>query len=379
MARAHHNNFDLLHVYNKLVSGGNVKFDQAQENIISILDRLGKDIINKYLQKGIFTFIKSVKKTKSPKGVYIYGEPGRGKSFIMDLFFDNLPVKSKRRIHFHQFMIEMHNFLHQWQQQNARNFKTKTQDPIKDLASYISKNCKILCLDEFHITDITDAMLVGRLFANLFHHNIILVTTSNRVPEDLYKDGLQRDNFLPFIELINNNTNVINLNALCDYRLQFLGQLNSVYFTPLGEEADIFLDNIFKHLTNNARAVPRTLTIKKRKVTLSKCHGDVAFVEFSDLCLTALSTEDYLEIAREFNTMLIANIPKMQKTMRNEAKRFCLLIDQLYEHNVKLICSAESCPNQLYVEGDGSFEFERTASRLYEMQGGEYVSRGHLS
>ena len=291
---------------------------------------------------------------------------------LMDLFFENCPIKQKRRVHFHAFMLEVHAFNHQWRQNNEG-------DPIRALAEKVRKDFILLCFDEFHVTDITDAMILGRLFGEFFSLGVVIVATSNRHPDDLYNGGLQRDLFLPFIELLKNNAKVLELAATQDYRLAHLHALTTTYFHPLGEAADQFLQQSYNEFTNRAPIKPGTLYVLGRKLTLSAVHGDVAMTHFEELCEKPLGSADYLEIAREFSTLLVARIPRLCLDKRNEAKRFVTLIDALYEHKVKLICTAEVPANQLYTGGEGAFEFERTVSRLMEMQSENYMRSGHVS
>ncbi len=366
----------LINAYQQLVENSQVIEDAAQKIVLEKLQDL-KNAAENYFSKNDNVFSRLLKPNKCdlPNGIYIFGDVGSGKSMLMDLFFENIQIKQKRRVHFHAFMIEIHKMLYRWRQENRDN--VDASDPIPQIAKDICGQANILCFDEMQVTDIADAMILGRLFSELFDNEIIIISTSNRHPDDLYKNGLQRERFIPFLDLLKTKMQATGLNADQDYRLSHLKSLSTVYSTPLGKKSDKFLKEVFCGLTNNAKAKNMVLEVDGREVYIAKTHGDVAWVSFADLCDRPLGAADYIEIAREFSTLLISNIPKMTRDNRNEAKRFCILIDELYERKVKLICSADSPPDQLYEEGDGSFEFERTASRLIEMQSEQYLKEAH--
>lgn len=306
------------------------------------------------------------------RGIYIHGDVGRGKSMLMDLFFDYCQIGLKRRVHFHAFMLEVHAFMHEWR-------KDHEGDPIIPLSQRIRESSRLLCFDEFQVTDIADAMILGRLFSALFDSGVVMVATSNRRPDDLYKNGLQRQRFLPFIELIKERTTVIELDAEQDYRLAHMRALSTMYFTPLGDAADIFVNRSYDELAQGAPPSSGTLRVNGREVNLPAVHGDIAMASFADLCETPLGAADYLELACDFSTLILHNIPRLTAERLNEAKRFVTLIDALYEHRVKLICTAEVPPEQLYPAGKGAFEFKRTVSRLHEMQTERYWRMAHQS
>ncbi len=303
-----------------------------------------------------------------PCGLYIYGGVGRGKSMLMDLFFDTAPVKRKRRVHFHEFMLEIHDRLHA-----LRSGAARVDDVLPEVAAQIAEDAWLLCFDEFHVTNIADAMILGRLFEALFARGVIVIATSNWPPDDLYKGGLQRELFLPFIALIQQKLDVLHLEAERDYRLARLMTMQ-VYHLPLGPVADTALAQAFQDLTDGAPANPSSLTVKGRTVPVAKAARGVAWFTFADLCQQPLGAADYIAIAVAYRTVIVANIPRLKPEQRNEAKRFATLIDALYERRVKLICSAAVSPPDLYAEGAHSFEFERTVSRLMEMQSVEYIS-----
>jgi cell division protein ZapE len=365
---------NILSSYQQLIDNGQINTDPAQRDILQKLYKLQQDIETHILYNGKTLLKKAFSAKKSNiKGLYIHGDVGRGKSMLMDLFFQHAPNIKKRRVHFHAFMQEVHSTLHQWRKENKHK-----SDPLVPLARKIADETQLLCFDEFQVSDIVDAMLLGRLFTHLFKNGVIVVATSNRIPDDLYKDGLQRSGFLPFIELLKKHVEVVKLEAEKDYRLSHFKSLSTVYYCPIDKKAAEFLQQTFREITNNATPRPRIIKIASRDLTIEKTHGDVAWVSFSELCETALGAADYIELAREFSTIILSDIPKLTHEYRNEAKRFVNLIDELYEHKVKLICTAAAAPDQLYKSGDGSFEFERTASRLIEMQSDKYLQEEHV-
>lgn len=314
-----------------------------------------------------------------PQGLYIYGDVGRGKSFIMELFYETAPVEKKRRVHFHAFMLEVHERLHRHRAEGKTaaggKGKKRVDDLLPGLGRAIASETWLLCFDEFHVTNIADAMILGRLFQALFDRGVVVVTTSNWAPVDLYKDGLQRELFLPFIELIREKLDILQLEAAKDYRLARLMGMQ-VYYLPLGPAADKALDTAFARLTDDAGGAPVTLTVQGRNVTTKKAAHGVARFTFDELCGRALGPADYLAIADRFHTVILKDIPRLGEDERNEAKRFNTLIDALYENHVNLICSAEAAPQDLHKQGTHAFEFQRTASRLMEMQSAEYTEEG---
>ena len=309
-------------------------------------------------------------------GVYIWGPVGRGKSMLMDLFFADAPVAAKRRVHFHEFMLEVHARLHK--RRAAAAAHGGEADLIPPVARDIAREARLLCFDEIQVTNIADAMILWRLFHTLFAEGVTVVATSNRVPDDLYKGGLQRDRFQPFIDLVKARMEVLSLEGDRDYRLSRLRQ-HDVYLTPLGAWADRKMDEQFLALTGGVAGAARRLRTQGRDVLVPRAAPGVAWAEFEDWCGKPLGAADYICIADHFHTVFLRNVPKLTSRNRDRAWRFVTLIDALYEQKVKLVCSAEAAPDKLYVEGDGAFEFERTVSRLMEMQSPEYLALDHLA
>jgi cell division protein ZapE len=302
---------------------------------------------------------------RPPKGLYIYGRVGRGKSMLMDAFFATVPGEKKRRVHFFAFMADVHARIH------AR--RAEKGDPIAPVAQDIASETSVLCFDEFHVVDIADAMILGRLFAALFAAGVVVVATSNRAPDKLYEGGLQRERFLPFIDLLKERLDVIELDGPRDYRLQrFKGR--QVYFTPPDAKAKAALAQAFADLTDGATPARETLTVLGREIEVPRAAKSVAWFTFEELCIKPLGPNDYLALIGRYHSFILEAIPRMNFERRNEAKRFNIFIDTLYDAHGNLVCSAEAPPQDLYAEGDGSFEFQRTISRLIEMQSDDYIA-----
>jgi cell division protein ZapE len=308
-----------------------------------------------------------------PQGLYIFGGVGRGKSMLMDMFFATAPVDRKRRVHFHEFMLEVHDGLHR-----QRLDRTAEGDVLAPLAERIAAQAWLLCFDEFHVGNIADAMLLGRLFTALLDLGVVVVATSNVAPDELYKDGLQRERFLPFIELVRERMDILELDGTTDYRRSRIKGI-AVYHHPLGAAAGSALAAAFATLTDAAAGVATTLQVQGRVLAVSKTAKGVACFGFDELCGRPLGAADYIAIATHFHTVILDGIPRLSPDQRNEARRFVILIDALYEHKTNLICSAQDAPDRLYPSGDGAPEFRRTASRLAEMQSIDYLARAHLT
>ena len=338
--------------YERLAKAGEITRDPAQEAVLPEFERI-RAALAAPAKKGWFR-----KAPEPPKGLYLWGGVGRGKSMLMDLFVDTLDVPV-RRVHFHAFMQEIHAGMHKARAEGV-------EDALAPVAKSVTESLRVLAFDEMQITDITDAMIVGRLFEALFEAGVVVVTTSNRVPDELYKDGLNRQLFLPFIDLLKERMVVHEMASETDYRQ---GKLEGTptYFTPVDEEARARIRDIWQDLTGGEGG-PHTLIVNKREVVLPGFHNGVARASFYDLCGKPLGPADYLALAEAARVLVLENIPTLGRSNFNEAKRFVTLVDALYEADVRLICSAAAVPEYLYVEGEGSFEFERTASRLREMQ-----------
>ncbi len=368
-------NNGLILDYQKLISSKKILPDAAQKLVVDALGILSTEIEGYFAAKAkLFSKI-GISKPEKPKGLYIYGGVGRGKSMLMDLFYDNLSKNiPSLRTHFHAFMSDVQTRIKEWHDKNDGS-----DDVIKYVADEITKEAKVLCFDEMQINDIADAMIVGRLFEALFANDVIIVATSNRHPDDLYKNGLQRDRVIPFIEMFKRELDIMELKSDKDYRLQHINSLEQTYFYPLGEKAHKFIHDAYYKLAGEDSGKPKTIEVRGRKIAALKSHGDIGFFTFKALCDAALGSEDYIEIARQFSTVFIENIPEMKKEDYNLSIRFRHLIDELYNHNCKLICTADASPQKLYVEGEQAFEFERTVSRLIEMQSDEYLRAEHMA
>ena len=368
--------------YRKLIADGAINADEAQAAVVEKLDDLAREIEAYAGQMGKQGWAARLgigaKKRPPPRGFYMWGGVGRGKSMLMDMFYKSVAVEDKQRVHFHAFMQEVHRRVHAFRAAQKAGKLDDGKDAIIALARVIADKAWLLCFDEFHVTDIADAMILGRLFEELFRQGAVVIATSNRHPKDLYKDGLQRDRFLPFIDIFIERMEVMELVAARDYRLERLQGMEA-YVSPTGSEADRKLEADFEALTVGADPRPTQLEVNGRTVDVPKTAEGVAFVTFEDMCAKPLGPGDFLAVASRFHTVIVKDIPKLGPHNRNEAKRFVTLIDALYEAKSKLICSADVPPVELYTEGDGAFEFERTVSRLMEMQSADYLALPHCT
>ena len=309
----------------------------------------------------------------APQGLYLFGPVGRGKSMLMDLFFESVGHPHKRRVHFHEFMLEVHGTMHAWRQKDG-----KLQDPLPRIAKEIAAETWLLCFDEFQVDNIADAMILGRLFEALFEEGVVVVATSNTHPDNLYRGGLQRDRFVPFIEVLKSRIDVLELEAMRDYRRDRLAGMRT-FHTPLGPEASAALDEAFAALTDGGAAEPAELAVMGRTLRIPAAARGVARFSFADLCEQPLGAPDYLALAKAYHTVILSDVPALPPAKRNEAKRMVTLIDALYEHRVNMVVSAAAEPDMLCTEGDTAASFERTASRLIEMQSEDYIRMPHGS
>jgi cell division protein ZapE len=360
--------------YAALVSAGELRPDAEQESAAKRLNQL-KEALEAVPARGSVLWRLMGRKAEPPRGIYLWGGVGRGKSMLMDLFHDNLAINRKRRVHFHAFMLEVHARLRIERQKELG-------DPIPPLVEAIALETRCLCFDEMVVNNSADAMIMSRLFTGLMDAGVTLVATSNRVPTDLYKNGLNREHFLPFIALIEARMDVLALNGPNDYRMERLAGVQT-WHSPLGDAATQACRNAFFRLTDyppeDATHVPsEEIDVGGgRMMHVPKSLKGVAVFSFKRLCEEARGASDYLAVARRYHSVIIVGIPKLKPENRNEAARFVTLIDALYEHKVKLIVAADAVPDALYESGDGRFEFDRTVSRLMEMQSHDYLALGH--
>jgi cell division protein ZapE len=374
----------VAHRYRHLVETGGIRNDAGQEKAVAALDRLIGEIASSRLAAKSsalgWLFAKRQDRKKPVKGLYIHGGVGTGKTMLMDMFFELVPSRRKRRAHFNDFMTDIHDRIDAHRKALKRG-EAKGDDPIPPVASAIAEEARVLCFDEFTVTDIADAMILSRLFSALFAQGVVLVATSNVAPADLYRDGLNRQLFLPFIDLLEEHVQVLRLDSGVDYRQEKLNRL-PVYLTPLGAETDRRMDEAWKIAANGDAETPVDLTVKGRTVHVPRVVRDVARFSFADLCETPHGARDFLAIAARFHTIFIDHVPVLEQARRNETKRFILLIDTLYDRHARIVVSAEAEPEKLYAgkRGTEAFEFERTASRLVEMQSHEWLetARKHV-
>ncbi len=366
--------------YAAMVAEGRLDADPAQRAVVDQLDRLAARLeAHRLARKGsALGWIFGRKEPAEPiRGLYLWGSVGRGKTMLVDLFHDGLHVQRKRRVHFHAFMADVHARIHLWRQR-AKAGEVKGDDPIQPVAEALAEEAWVLCFDEFSVTDIADAMILGRLFQALFARGVVIVATSNVEPSRLYLNGLNRSLFLPFIALIEQKMQVVRLDARTDYRLEKL-QGHAVYYVPADDAARAALDQLFDELSAGQKVGPRRIDLGGRSLEIPRAAGGVARASFAELCQNPLGTMDFLALARNFHTLVLDGIPVMDITHRNDTKRFITLIDILYEHHVKLVASADAEPDALCLSerGHEAFEFQRTASRLIEMRSESYLALPH--
>ena len=366
-------------------AAGEIHADPVQERVVQRLqaahERLAAMANHPAPKRGLLARLgltHAAKPPAGPHGLYIWGPVGRGKSMLMDLFFADAPVARKRRVHFHEFMLEVQERLHRRREKLAAEGAPPEADTIVPIAREIAAEARLLCFDEFQVTNIADAMILARLFETLFDEGITIIATSNRKPDDLYKDGLQRDRFLPFIDLIKQRLEILELGGDHDYRMDRLRNFD-VYLTPLGAWASAKLDEAFRALSGGADGEPRVLRTQGRDVDVPRAAPGVAMAHYLDWCARPIGAADFLCVADHFHTVIMAEIPRMGPDSQDKAARFVTMIDTFYEKKVKFVCSAAAAPAALYIEGDGAFEFQRTVSRLMEMQSPEYLALEHIA
>ncbi|MGI3903491.1 MAG: cell division protein ZapE [Janthinobacterium lividum] len=368
----------VLDRYRARVARGELQPDPAQDEVAQKLDALASALATDAAERpSLFGRLFGARPDEAPRGLYVVGDVGRGKTMLMDLFHEIAEVEPKRRVHFHAFMADVHARIHAWRQARKRG-EVKGDDPIPPVASALAAEAKLLCFDEFAVTDIADAMILGRLFTALFADRVVVVATSNVEPENLYRDGLNRTLFLPFIALLKQRMETVRLDASRDFRYSKLTAA-ATWFTPADAGADAALDRAFLSLTGAARGRPERLPLLGREILVPQALGDVARFPFAALCDAPLGSVDFLAIARHYGTVLVDGIRVMGADERNVVKRFINLVDTLYDEQVKLIASAAAEPDGLYDAPDGReiFEFRRTVSRLVEMRSEQYLALPH--
>jgi cell division protein ZapE len=369
----------LPHLYADLIRQGVLNADAAQQDVVLRLQRLNEELANAQLARkdSSLVWLLAGKRPRALRGLYIWGPVGRGKTMLMDLFFKAAAVPNKRRVHFHAFMADVHRRLHEWRQRKKLGL-VKGEEPIAPVAAQLADEAVLLCFDEFAVTDIADAMILGRLFTALFERGVMVVATSNVAPSDLYRDGLNRALFSPFLTLLSERMDIIRLEARTDFRREKLGAA-AVYYTPLGAASHLQLDRSFFRLTGYERGEPAVIELLGRELHVAQAAAGVARFNFPDLCEQPLGPPDYLAIARQYHTIVLDDIPLLGFEQRNAAKRFITLIDTLYDQHVKLVASAAAEAADLYRASAGHevAAFARTVSRLIEMRSQDYLALPH--
>lgn len=347
------------------------QYDAAQENAVKNLQRLYEDFLSADNKKPSFftkLFNPGATATAEVQGIYFWGGVGRGKTYLVDTFFDCLPTDKKMRIHFHRFMHRVHDEM---------NKLTQAEDPLKQVAKTLAEETSIICFDEFFVSDITDAMILGTLLDELFKLGVVFVTTSNIIPDDLYKNGLQRARFLPAIALLKKHCDVVNVDSGVDYRLRALEKAE-IYHFPCDEQADINIHTYFQQLAPEEGEQDTNIEIEGRSIDVREVADGVVWFNFSAICESARSQLDYMEISRIYHSVLLSNVKQMGRDNDDAARRFIAMVDEFYERNVKLIISAQVALEELYTDGSLGFEFKRCISRLQEMQSHEYLAEPHI-
>lgn len=362
-----------LAAYRTLLDRGELRADSAQEAALARLDGLYHELTEPRpgRKSGLFrSFARS--RSPPPRGIYLHGPVGRGKTILMDLLFERARLEAKRRVHFDAFMLEVHRRL------DARRRWAADGEPLKGLATDLATESRLLCFDEFRVQSIADAMILGRLFEHLFAEQVVVVATSNFAPDRLYEDGLNRQRFLPFIEMLKERLDVVVLAGEHDYRLERLRDVR-VYHHPLGSPTAARLEEIFAALTDGATGEAAEVAIGSRRLIVARAAKGVAWFDFADLCEQPLGAADYLALAERYHTVVLAGLPRLTPDRRNEARRLITLVDAFYDRRINLVIGADAAPGALYQAGEGAFEFRRTVSRLMEMQSRHYLESAPLA
>ncbi len=367
----------LASAYRRQLQSGEIQADPGQDAALKALTDLEQALNIQGEPSRLYLFARP----RTPKGVYLWGPVGRGKSLLMDLFFETAPVERKRREHFYAFMAEVHRLIADWRAGDASARKAqfgqhRGDDPIAPVAALIASGARLLCFDELQVADIGDAMILGRLFEALFGHGVILVATSNLAPDDLYRDGINRQLFLPFVDMLKDRMDVVEVAGPRDHRLERL-RGSPVYFAPISGPTEAAFDALWQGQLDGEPETGVTLEVLGRKMHLPRAAGGLLRASFASLCGQALGSQDYLAVADRFHTVFLEHVPVLDPAQRNEARRLVWLIDALYEAHTRLVVLAAAEPEALYRGGDGSFEFARTASRLQEMRSASWMDDDH--